>query len=583
MDIVKILTVIKDVGNEYVWSFPSNLFPDILPIPLLVLVLLGTGIFVTVRFRLIQIRKFRHAVQVTRGVYDNPDDAGDINHFQALSAALSATIGIGNIAGVATAIHYGGPGALFWMWITAIFGMALKYAEATLAIHYRIVHQDGSVSGGPMYYIVNGLGKKWMWLAMAFAFFAAISSFGQGNMIQSFTVTHQLYSDFGIPRWITSLAISILVGLVIIGGIKRIGKVAAKLTPIMALTYVAGALIIILLNLPKVPETFALIFREAFAPRAEISGLAGGGFLLFLNTMLWGVKRGLFSNEAGQGSAPIAHAAAKTEEPVREGAVAMLGPFIDTIVICTMTGLIITLTGAFQARSLNGDTLGIRIDPGAGSAALEEVQGNALKKEYVDRDKTRVTDDPSEITEYFRDRKSHPERKILLVTLNKNREQNTDEIIEELKKDLPVTTAGSLDIREKLLNGSPMTTYAFREGLVFIGGWGGYIVTLAVILFAISTAISWSYYGDRSAEFLFGRRAVLPYRIIYVIVLFLGGIFSLEIVWGLGDIAIGLMAFPNLIAIIFLSGKVREMTNDYFSRKHVPYKRLKDSQENRES
>ncbi len=573
MDIVKILTIIKDVGNEYVWSFPSNLFPEIMPIPLLVLVLLGTGIFVTIRFRLIQIRKFKHAVQVTRGVYDNPDDAGDINHFQALSAALSATIGIGNIAGVATAIHYGGPGALFWMWITAIFGMALKYAEATLAIRYRYIHPDGSVSGGPMYYIVNGLGRKWMWLAVAFAFFAAISSLGQGNMIQSFTVTHQLYSDFGIPRWITSLVVSILVALVIIGGIKRIGKVASKLTPIMAVTYITGALVIILIHLPKVPETFALIFREAFAPRAEISGIAGGGFLVFLNTMLWGVKRGLFSNEAGQGSAPIAHAAAKTEEPVREGAVAMLGPFIDTIVICTMTGLIITLTGAFQARTDNGDTLGLRLKQAQNGATLEEIHRAVEQKYYIDRDNTRITTDINVITEYFRDRVVKPDGRVLVLSLVKDRDKTTEKIMSEIREEFPGARGQNLEMREKLLNGSPMTTYAFSEGLSILGGWGGYIVTLAVFLFALSTSISWSYYGDRSAEFLFGEKAVLPYRLLYVVVLFLGGIFSLEIVWGLGDIAIGLMAFPNLIAIIFLSGKVREMTRNYFSREHRPYKK----------
>ncbi len=481
MTFIETLTLIKDVMSEYVWSWPANWWPN--TIPLLVLVLLGTGIFVSFRYGFIQFRRFAHGWKVIRGDYDNPDDAGDINHFQALSAALSATIGIGNIAGVATAIHYGGPGALFWMWITAIFGMALKFSEATLAVKYRVINEDGSASGGPMFYIQNGLGDKWKWLAVTFAFFAAISSLGQGNMIQSFTVTDQLMTDFSIPRWITSLTMALIVGIVIIGGIKRIGRVTAKLTPIMAVVYFGGALLVIIFHIQQIPGTFATIFREAFNPTAGAAGAAGGGFIIFLNTMLWGVKRGLFSNEAGQGSAPIAHGAAKTDEPVREGMVAMLGPFVDTLVICTMTGLVITVTGAYMVRDAAG----------------------------------------------------------------------------------------------KFLNGSPLTSHAFSLGLAPVGDWGGYIVTVAVILFAISTSISWSYYGDRSVQYLWGDRAVLPYKFVYLVMLFLGGIFSLELVWGLGDVAIGLMAFPNLIAIILLSGKVKEMLDDYMSRKHEPYVKRQDS------
>lgn len=460
----------KDILSEYVWSWPANWYPQ--TIPLLVVLLLGTGIYVTIRYRLIQVRLFRHAIDVIRGRFDRPEDTGDINHFQALSSALSATIGIGNIAGVATAIHYGGPGALFWMWLTACFGMALKFSEGTLAVRYRKINPDGSASGGPMYYILYGLGKSWKPLAIAFAFFAVISSFGQGNMIQSFTVTDQFQSEFGLPRWLTGLGMSLLVGLVIIGGIKRIGRVASRLTPFMAIFYFIGAALILLVNLPELPGVLVRIFHDAFLPRAEISGIAGGGFLLFLNTMLWGVKRGLFSNEAGQGSAPIAHAAAKTEEPVREGVVAMLGPFIDTLVICSMTGLAILVTGAWQVTDAAGE----------------------------------------------------------------------------------------------LLNGSVMTTWAFRHGLPFLGGYGSYIVTVTVFLFALSTAISWSYYGDRSAQFLWGDRAIMPYKAFYVGMHFLGGIFSLELVWGFGDVALGLMAIPNLIAIIFLAGKVKKLELDYCAR-----------------
>lgn len=470
---------------DIVWGWPELL-------PLMVVILLGTGIYITFRMRWIQLFKVGHAIDVIRGKYDNVKDEGDINHFQALSAALSATVGIGNIAGVATAIHYGGPGALFWMWITAIFGMALKYSEATLAVRFRNIHEDGSASGGPMYYIEKGLGPRWKPLAIAFASFAVISSMGTGNSIQAFTCSDQILSEFNaaLPAnsWLITpvsfLGISVepvrimtgailagLVALVILGGIKRIGKVAARLAPFMALLYVVSALLILLMHLDRILPTFATILSQAFQPRAELVGFAGGGFLLFLNTVVWGVKRGLFSNEAGQGSAPIAHAAAKTKEPAREGVVAMIGPLVDTLIICSLTGLVIIST------------------------------------------------------------QSH-------------------EVLE----------AGAR------LNGSPLTAHAFQTGLSPIFPWGDKIITAAVFLFAISTAISWSYYGDRSAEYLFGSRAIRPYKLVYVAFHFIGAIVSLELVWGFGDVALGLMAIPNLIALIALSGKVRSLTADYFSR-----------------
>ena len=475
---------IQSIAN-IVWGWPKLL-------PLMVVILLGSGIFITFRLRFIQLFKVRHAVNVIRGKYDDVKDDGDINHFQALAAALSATVGIGNIAGVATAIYYGGPGALFWMWITAVFGMALKFAEATLAVRFRNINSDGSASGGPMYYIEKGLGPKWKPLAVAFASFAVISSFGTGNSIQAFTCSDQILSEFkqalpgqswliqnihflGIDvepvRIFTGLVLATLVALVILGGIRRIGKVAAKLAPFMAVLYVVTALTILLLHLDRILPTFGAVFSEAFHPRAELVGFTGGGLLLFLNTVVWGVKRGLFSNEAGQGSAPIAHAAAKTNEPAREGAVAMIGPLVDTLIICTLTGLVIV------------------------STQTHEVLVNGAR-----------------------------------------------------------------------LNGSPLTALAFKTGLSPLFPWGDKIITFAVFLFAISTAISWSYYGDRSAEYLFGPRAIRPYKLFFVFFHFVGAIVSLEVVWGFGDIALGLMAIPNLIALIALSGKVIQITNDYFDR-----------------
>ena len=319
---------------EAIWSFPSFSL-----VPLMVVALLGTGIFVTFYLGFPQIRYFKHGLKVTRGIYDDPNEAGDLNHFQALTTALSATVGIGNIAGVATALYYGGPGALFWMWITAFFGSALKYAECTLAVEYRDFDSKGMTAGGPMYTIDKGLGKKWRWLAIVFACFAVICSFATGNAIQSFTLSDQLYSEMtqmlgndhfltvkhvitdsynvSIQQIINGILIAGIAGLVIIGGIKRIGNVTSYLAPIMAAIYFLAAVLILLFNLNDVPSSFAKIISMAFNPPAAVGGVAGGTLLVIMNTMLWGVKRGLYSNEAGQGSAPIAHSTAKTEYPVR--------------------------------------------------------------------------------------------------------------------------------------------------------------------------------------------------------------------------------------------------------------------------
>ena len=326
--------------SDFVWGWPSQM-------PLLVLLLVGTGLVTTFRLGWIQVRYFRHGLRVIRGEYDDPEHEGDLSHFQALTTALSATVGIGNIAGVATAIHYGGPGAMFWMWVTAVFGMALKYTECTLAMKFRVILPGGSASGGPMYSIERGLGRKWKPMAIAFAVFAVISSFGSGNAVQSFTVADQFRQDLGVPTWITGLILASLVAAVILGGIRRIGRVTSKLVPFMAAIYVGSAMIVLLLHADQIIPTLGLIFASAFQPAAQIGGFAGGTFIFMLT---WGVKRGLFSNESGQGSAPIAHAAAKTDEPIREGVVAMIGPFIDTLLICTMTGLVILTSGVWHEK-----------------------------------------------------------------------------------------------------------------------------------------------------------------------------------------------------------------------------------------
>ncbi len=503
---------------DAVWSFPGNFdffknFPSKnLPlgsVPLMVIMLVGTGIFITFKLGFPQIKHFWHGVEVTRGSYDNPNDKGDLNHFKALATALSATVGIGNIAGVATALYYGGPGALFWMWVTAFFGTALKYAESTLSIKYREFDSNGATAGGPMYTIEKGMGKKWRWLGVAFASFAVICSFATGNAIQSFTVSDQIYSEvaqiIGPTHFLTlkhtvwsgfqvsyeqvinGLLLSFIVGVVIIGGIKRIGKVTGFLAPFMAAIYVFAALLILFSHLDKLGESFNLIFHMAFNPPAEIAGGVGGSFLVVLNTMLWGIKRGLYSNEAGQGSAAIAHSTAKTKYPVREGSVAMLGPFIDTILICTLTGLVILSTDSwhFTEFYLN------RIDP---------------------------------------------------------------------------------NFTGKLMNSSILTSYAFKEGLSWLFDYGDKIITISVLLFAISTAISWSFYGDRAIDYLFGEKAILPYKWVFLVFVFIGAIAQLETIWAFGDAALGFMTFPNLISIIFLSGALKKMTNSYFAIEHKKYK-----------
>lgn len=517
--IIFLIVIIGGVSVfDTVWSFPGNFdiiknFPSseipIGSIPLMIIALLGTGIFITFKLGLPQVKRFWHGVKVTAGIYDDPNDEGDLNHFRALSTALSATVGIGNIAGVATAIYYGGPGAIFWMWVTAFFGTALKFAESTLAVKYRDILPDGSTAGGPMYTIEKGLGKNWRWLAIAFASFAVICSFATGNAIQAFTVSDQVYSEVtqligstsfltlkhqifegfyvSIQQAINGVVLAALVGLVIIGGIKRIGKVTGFLSPIMAAFYVIASLLILLANLPEILPSLSLIVEMAFNPPAEIAGAVGGSFLVVMNTVLWGIKRGLYSNEAGQGSAAIAHSTAKTKFAVREGSVAMLGPFIDTIIICTLTGLVIITTGAWHH------------------------------------------------TEFY------------------------------------VTRIDS-SFNGELLNASLLTSLAFKTGLSWLFDYGDKIITIGVLLFAISTMIGWSFYGDRASHYLFGDKAILPYKWFFVLFVFIGAIAELEAIWAFGDAALGFMTFPNLISIILLSGVLKKELTKYFNIKHIPYK-----------
>ena len=637
------------VGHEFfekIWQFPKNLFSDnllnsfpIAQIPLMVIALLGTGIYMTFKLGFPQLKRVIHGIKVTRGDYDDVEDEGDLSHFKALSTALAATVGIGNIAGVATAVFIGGPGALFWMWVTAFFGTSLKYAECTLALKYRETDSVGNTAGGPMYTIENGLGPKWRWLAVGFACFAVICSFFTGNAIQSNTLTQQVYSQlaviFGDNHWIMEtteitvlgsdshisimhailgLVTASLVGMVIIGGIKRIGNVTSYLVPGMAAIYVFCALFIVIDNYDKVGEAFSLIFNMAFNPpsiKEPAVGVTAGVFVTFLNTMLIGVQRGLFSSESGQGSAAIAHSTAKTKHPVREGVVALLEPYIDTIIICTLTGLVIMVTGSWESTRFHSYNIESDLKTEQINNISDEISGDLENdaKELIEEEKffnkpsmlvthskepidqlIKLTSDLNIELETFKEVDSDYNGLNLNIIASKISQQDENK---NVWKDLTlnhIMLADSLnaniiafgievddEIRKKaeekgikinnytdqaMYKGVLLTSNAFKTGIPF----GDKIVTLAVILFALSTAISWSFYGDRATEYLFGNKAIIYYRYFYVFMVFVGAMLSVEAVWNFGDAALAFMTFPNLIAIILLSTKLKSLSNTYFEK-----------------
>ena len=553
------------VDKAYGWIWETGIPAGDENIPFVVIALIGTGIFLTLRLAFVQVRHLLHGFAVTSGIYDDPNEPGDVSHFQALTTALSATVGIGNIAGVALAIHWGGPGALFWMWVTAALGMATKFTEVTLAQYYRHVEEPGdsskltgTVSGGPMYYIERGLGSNWKWLAVAFAGILGLTAFLTGNAIQANTVADTLNTTYAIPVWITGAVTASLVAAVILGGITRIGKVTAVLAPVMAVIYVAGALVIILINYDQIIPTFVLIFREAFNPTAGIAGTGVGAFLV---TMMWGVKRGLFSNEAGQGSAPIAHAAAKTDEPVSEGVVALVEPFIDTIIIVTMTALVIIITGVWNERFPTEITL----DRGDISYASFDEAGKRTKLPAPEairfEDGNHVDLEPGGPQLAWHE---VPVERLYIDAEHTQPFTGTVYPVRQTAEGADGTTYTSL-YGDAVESGAPLTMNAFQQGLP--GDWGRFIVIISVLLFAVSTSIAWSYYGDRCANYLFGHRAILPYKMAFVAMHFVGAVLALADVWDLGDVFLGVVILPNLIALVMLSPKVAELTNSYFERK----------------
>lgn len=427
--------------------------------PITLCVIVGTGLYLTFRLRFVQITGFRHALNVVRGKYSKAGDQGEVNHFQALATALSATVGMGNIAGVATAVTLGGPGALFWMWVTASVGMATKFAESTLSVKFRQVDAKGAIAGGPMYTLLHGLKLKR--LASIYALFALISALVIGNLVQANSVVDGLafiWPNLKQYAWVAGVLMALPLGLVIVGGVRRIAKAASAIVPFMAILYIGGALVVLLTHAAQIPDAFATIFNHALNPWAAGAGAMG-------SAIQWGVVRGLFSNEAGLGSSAMAHAAARTNEPPREGLVAMLEPFVDTLIICSMTGLAIVVTGVYKIADAGDST--------------------------------------------------------------------------------------------------SVTAMAFTAGLGSAGTW---ILGVSIVLFAFSTMLSWSYYGDRCAEFILGERAVMPYRMLYTVLVVVGASIPLHLVWNLADIVTVLMAIPNLISLVLLSGLLSRLKTDYFNR-----------------
>ncbi|VXB61168.1 Sodium/alanine symporter AgcS [Pseudomonas sp. 8BK] len=428
--------------------------------PMLVLIL-GTGLFLMFRLKFMPLSKIGAGFKLMwQGRQKGDAESGEISPFQALMTCLAATVGTGNIAGVATAIFLGGPGALFWMWCTALVGMATKYCEVVLAVHYREKDERGEHVGGPMYAIKNGLGKKWLWLGTAFAIFGGFAGFGIGNMVQVNSMAAALHTTFNIPLWVTGVVTMLFVGMVILGGIKRIGKVAATLVPFMCVAYIIAAFVVLVVNAAEIPKAFEMIFTYAFTPIAATGGFAGAAVMAAIR---FGVARGIFSNEAGLGTAGIAQAAGTTNSPVRSGMIGMLGTFIDTIIICSMTGLAIITSGVWTS--------------GASGAALSAA--------------------------------------------------------------------------------------AFEQAMP---GVGGYILTIALVVFAFTTILGWSYFGEKCWEYMVGTKSILPFRILWVVAVPFGAIAQLDFAWLVADTLNGLMAIPNLLSLLLLSPIVVKLTKDHFAK-----------------
>lgn len=528
------------------------------------MLLIGTGIFLTFYLGFPQFKFFMHGWRILTGKYIKDTTKGETTPFQALTTALSGTVGTGNIGGVGLAIWIGGPAAIFWMWITAVVGMTTKFAEVSLAHKYRTTLPDGSISGGPFYYIEHGMNMKW--LAIVFAVLMMITAIGTGNMPQINNIAEVLSSEFSIKPIITGSVLSALLLLVIVGGIRRIATIASKLVPIMGFIYIVGSLIVIFDNYQNIIPSFNQIFSQVFTGSSAVGGFLGASFALALQK---GVARGAFSNEAGQGSSPIAHASSKTEDPVEEGIVSILEPFIDTLVVCTITALVILSSGAWSEKHQNNfDKTSTTFVSGSYSennvSDIEQLRYfiNNLNSEVklfsgsVEVNNGVIINDAVTIIH----KKSIAED---VVIFNNNPiSESTDKYNGSLVIENGVVRTNGVNLSGKsLIHSAELTAVAFKSGV--LGVYGGYIVAIGLLLFAFSTAIAWSYYGDRSAAYVFGEKSVVWYRLVYVGCFFIAAIIDTEVVWNLAYIIGPLVTIPNVIALIILRKEMKSMSDSY--------------------
>ena len=528
------------------------------------ILLLGVGVFFTLYLGFPQLRFFRHAWAVLFGRFSKSEDPGDTSHFQALSTALSGTVGTGNIGGVAFAIFLGGPAALFWMWATAFVGMTTKFVEVSISHKYRKEDDQGFMVGGPMHYMEHGLKLKW--LAVFFAVATVISSFGSGNMPQANNMAAGIETSFAIPSYLTGGILALLLGFVIIGGIKRIAAVASTLVPLMGTLYALGAIAVLITHYDNVVPSFIAVFENAFTGSAAAGGFLGASFAYAFNR---GVNRGLYSNEAGQGSAPIAHASARTKEPVAEGMVSILEPFIDTLIICTLTGLVILSSGVWKEKFENDFSA---FDTEIVMGQYDEKNSAHVRQLAAHLDLVPPANDPvraySGVVEVI-----NGQLDLTNITVLHNRSIAEDvQVAREGKavngairvQEGSVVEAGVTLSGKSLLHSVPLTARAFSSS--FLGTYGEYLVTIGLVLFAFSTALAWSYYGDRAVVYLVGTRWVMPYRLLYIGGFFAATIADTSLIWLISAITVALMTLPNLIGILMMRKEVKQMTQAYWQK-----------------
>lgn len=520
--------------------------------------LIGTGLFFTIYLRFPQFRYFKHGWRILSGKFVKDTTKGETTPFQALSTALSGTVGTGNIGGVALAIWIGGPAAIFWMWITAIFGMTTKFVEVTLAHKYRRILPEGTVSGGPMYFIEEGLNMKW--LAITFSALMMITALGSGNMPQINNIANVMESTFTIPKFATGLVLAVLLWMVIIGGIKRIALIASKLVPTMGFIYIAASMVIIFDNYENIVPSITSIFSQVFTGSSALGGFLGASFAMSLK---YGVARGLYSNEAGQGSSPIAHASSKTENPIEEGMVSILEPFIDTIVVCTITALVILSSGVWTEKFEND---------------FDRTSTHIINGIYDES----VPDDVRQLQSYLYNQTSNVipytgeldiangvlvNKNITILHKNSIAENVFFHNTDGLHSGNVDITSGKVAVSgislsgKSLIHSAELTAKAFSSGV--LGKYGEYIVAIGLLLFAFSTVIAWSYYGDRSTAYIFGERGVIWYRILYVFCFFLASIIDTEVVWNIAYVVVALVTIPNLIAVIVLRKEIKSLSDEY--------------------